>query len=373
MLARSEDDVKKIFYSATEKPQFLKPDPNGIPDELKALPIWILWGAVYEKDRWLKLPYQLTLLTPKWERKLGRRFKLAKTNDPSHGWPFELVWDWYQECHMDADGIGLFLRHGLAGVDLDNCLKQGRVNIWAKMLVGDLDTWADQSPSGTGLKCLMYASMEKLREMPEVAAIGSQKLPKRALYGGFNGEVEVYDCSSPRFFAVTGRPPEGFDRPIAHNQDAFDQMYVDVFEDKLTLMVNHEIEKRNAVSAYATANPQHLVVEDQVVIAMASSDDFDRLFHKGDLSEFDGDHSRADLALCSRLAFWTGPNAERVERLFRLSALYRDKWERQDYRDWTLARAINHEKYYDWTRHDYGVQMGTVLGMSFNDEEDNIE
>lgn len=52
------------------------------------------------------------------------------------------------------------------------------------------------------------------------------------------------------------------------------------------------------------------------------------------------DHSSADAALCQHLAFWTGKNCERIDRIFRQSALYRDKWERDDYRSNTVLRAV---------------------------------
>lgn len=51
------------------------------------------------------------------------------------------------------------------------------------------------------------------------------------------------------------------------------------------------------------------------------------------------DHSSADAALCQHLAFWTGKNCERMERLFRQSELYREKWEREDYREATVLGA----------------------------------
>jgi hypothetical protein len=50
--------------------------------------------------------------------------------------------------------------------------------------------------------------------------------------------------------------------------------------------------------------------------------------------------SEADMALCCHLAFWTGKDASRMDSLFRQSGLYRDKWERQDYRERTIAKAI---------------------------------
>jgi len=52
------------------------------------------------------------------------------------------------------------------------------------------------------------------------------------------------------------------------------------------------------------------------------------------------DHSNADAALCQYLAFWTGRDCGRIDRMFRQSALYRDKWERDDYRENTILGAV---------------------------------
>lgn len=55
------------------------------------------------------------------------------------------------------------------------------------------------------------------------------------------------------------------------------------------------------------------------------------------------DANAADGALLSHLAFWTGKDCARMDRLFRLSALYRDKWEdREDYRSTSILGAIAH-------------------------------
>ena len=52
------------------------------------------------------------------------------------------------------------------------------------------------------------------------------------------------------------------------------------------------------------------------------------------------DHSSADAALMSHLAFWTGKDMPRMDRLFRRSALMRDKYEkREDYRRDTVQNA----------------------------------
>lgn len=52
------------------------------------------------------------------------------------------------------------------------------------------------------------------------------------------------------------------------------------------------------------------------------------------------DRSSADVALCQHLAFWTGKDCERIQRLFERSALVRDKWhDRRDYREETIIRG----------------------------------
>lgn len=54
------------------------------------------------------------------------------------------------------------------------------------------------------------------------------------------------------------------------------------------------------------------------------------------------DVSSADAALCQHLAYWTGKDCKRMERLFFLSELgKRDKWQnREDYRERTILNAV---------------------------------
>lgn len=53
------------------------------------------------------------------------------------------------------------------------------------------------------------------------------------------------------------------------------------------------------------------------------------------------DGSSADMALAAHLAFWTGRDCERIERLMRMSGLKRDKYDREDYlRQRTIPTAV---------------------------------
>lgn len=52
------------------------------------------------------------------------------------------------------------------------------------------------------------------------------------------------------------------------------------------------------------------------------------------------DASSADRALAQHLAFWTGKDCERIERLMRQSKLVREKWEREAYMRMTILSAV---------------------------------
>ncbi|MBR0168167.1 MAG: hypothetical protein IJQ08_05815 [Synergistaceae bacterium] len=69
---------------------------------------------------------------------------------------------------------------------------------------------------------------------------------------------------------------------------------------------------------------------------MVDSELLEKMFHSqhgakiralfcGDISAYDDDESRADLALCSYLAFWTNNDLPRMDALFRQSGLMRQK------------------------------------------------
>lgn len=68
---------------------------------------------------------------------------------------------------------------------------------------------------------------------------------------------------------------------------------------------------------------------------------FSRLFDSGDISEYGGDDSAADCALCAMIAFRTGDDPALIEEIFNQSALVRDKWTgREDYREMTISAGI---------------------------------
>jgi len=109
------------------------------------------------------------------------------------------------------------------------------------------------------------------------------------------------------------------------------------------------------------AVPNNLPLKEVVDLAQNSADGekFKRLW-----SGYDGEYdstSEADLAFCCLLAFWTGGDYTKIDKLFRLSDRMRDKWQRYDYRHATLLKSLR-----QCTSHY--VDPGGYLTAGANDE-----
>lgn len=108
------------------------------------------------------------------------------------------------------DGIGLELGalsedEHLAGIDLDACITDAGVADWAKAILAACPTYAETSPSGTGIKLFFRCSTHDARQFLRAIGCGDNQWgAKRTM--GTNGAnhgpaVEVY--FSHRYFAVT--------------------------------------------------------------------------------------------------------------------------------------------------------------------------
>lgn len=149
----------------------------------------------------------------------------------------------------------------------------------------------------------------------------------------------MYDRT--RFFTVTGHRLHDTPGTITDGQDAIAELYrrtfgptdpADVFPamDHLGQGVGVDLSDQELLERAMTAG---------------NGDKFARLW-VGDTRGYASD-SEADLALCSLLAFWAGPDEERIDRPFRQSALCREKWIRQaDYRESTIRRALKRGEFW---------------------------
>jgi hypothetical protein len=123
----------------------------------------------------------------------------AKSDDPG-------TWQAYDQLPLGNGfaGPGIMLGDELQGVDLDACLHDGVLEPWAAEVVDRLDTYAEISPSGRGIKCLFYGPPGASAEVSfgDPVDVGGDA-PKRRELALFTGK---------RFFAVTARTWR--DRPL---------------------------------------------------------------------------------------------------------------------------------------------------------------
>jgi primase-polymerase (primpol)-like protein len=217
-------------------------------------------------------------------------------------------------ARLTQSGLGfVFNGDGLVGIDLDHCVQDGQIAPFAMEVVYRLWSYTEMSPSGTGLHVFCRGRLPRAGRKAHVDS----------------SAIEAY--TSGRYFTVTGRGlPWTPDEP----QDAGDglEWLVDTYFPSPTIA-------ESATNGEGTNAPDDAILE--AARAASNGDGFIELYDLGDLSRFNGDHSRADASLMARLAFYTGRNSEQMERLFSASALgQREKWQyRQDYRERTIERA----------------------------------
>jgi hypothetical protein len=258
-------------------------------------------------------------------------FAMLEEMDPTH------------RAHFD--GPGFVLGDGYAGVDLDNCFDEnGQLKPWARPYVELLKgTYGELSPSGRGLKfCLLGVKPSFAMCKIYLGADGQQvKDPKQAA-----GSIEVYDHD--RFFTLTGWIIPGMGREVVDCQSQLDTLCGWLWTDK----PKHTRSGGACLGGGRTASVADSELLDKARRAgKGMGVKFAALFDGGDDM---GDHSKADYTLCKSLAYWTDCDAERIDQLFRQSALYRDKWDRDYYRKRTIAKAI------DSTTRTYGDVLAEV-------------
>lgn len=263
--------------------------PDVIPQELRELPQWVVWRN--------KVPFAPST---------GRA---ASSSDPS-GWT-DFRTAWAAEPSYDGVGFVLTANDPYVVIDLDHVLlDDGTLMPDAEAIVREMDTYTEISVSGTGLHLWLRGALPP---------------------GGCRkGAVEMY--ATARYMTVTGHHLTGTPGTIQDRGAELARMHARIFPPVETVRGTPR-------------TPVPITLSDSELLdrARAAKDgaDFVALYDRGDLSAHGGDHSRADLALVGRLAFWFGGDPGAIDRVFRSSALMREKWERRDdYRDRTIREAL---------------------------------
>lgn len=274
-----------------------------IPAELRALPQWVGFNERKEP------------INPKTG-------ELASSIDPRTWSDLDTAMRAAERFHLKGIGFVFTREVKIVGIDLDECRdpETGAIMPAAQKIIDDLDSYTEISPSRKGVHILCRGARPidegKNRSMPEF---------------GFK-KIEMY--SQKRYFTVTGDHLEGTPTTIEERSAELAALHSKLFEPET---------KPHQNGFHQNGNASVLSLSDMELIAKAkgarNGGKFSRLWG-GDTSDYGGDDSSADLALCMMLSFYTGRDAERIDRLFRQSGLYREKWERADYRARTINAAI---------------------------------
>jgi len=263
---------------------------------MRQIPAWM--GVIFEEKPDGKLN------KPPCRIKGGRARKADKTNPKNHC-TFAEAAAALEAGVVDAIGFVFTAGDPCTVVDLDGVLNDGELDADAADIVADFETYWEISCSSTGLHAVV------LGEKPGTRCR--------------KGNVEIYDGrSGARFMVMTGNVL-GDRKTVRNCQGELDALYKRLFPEP-----KRKIDDRASISHD---------LEDTELLERARASrtgtKFCKLFDRGDTSSYES-HSSADFALINTLIFWTGGDAERIERLFEQSALYRPRGKHRGY----VARSV---------------------------------
>lgn len=265
--------------------------------ELQQLPQWVVWryGKQPRKGGKLdKVPYDVN----RYETN-----SRASVSDPATWSTYQEAQELYERAKRNRwgnpyAGVGFVFKEGggIVGIDYDNTTDIR------------IHSYSEISVSGNGVHTF---------------ARGSIPAGKRK-----NG-IEIYDHG--RFFTWTGNHLAGTPETIEDCQAEIDALYQELAPVP-TINVA-------PVQQFTCSRSDAEILELARNARNGSGAKFRALYDDGNTTGYHS-HSEADLALCALLAFWCDGCVSTIERLFWQSGLKSEKWERADYRERTINKAL---------------------------------
>lgn len=239
----------------------------------------------------------------------------AKPNDPATWGTLEAAQA--AVSRFGLRGVGVLLGDGLCGIDIDHCRDPdtGVLSDMAREIIDGMQTYAEESPSGTGVHLLFTG--QKPAGACRKSSIG----------------LEMYDGG--RYFTVTGK--------------ALNDLAIEERTAQCAAVHAKYLAKPEAPRAPAPAVVWQKVdrSDEELLRTACAARDGERFaaLYAGNWQAYYNSHSEADLSFCNLLAFWFGADVERMDHVFRTSGLMRPKWDERrgakTYGRWTLERAVS--------------------------------
>ena len=170
---------------------------QDVPDFLAGLPRWVLWREVTRNGKATKVPFVAEGDRPADSRNPAdwatrERVRAQLTTRPA-------MWS--------GEGIvlgGTGADEVLAGMDLDKCLEDGAIVEWAKPYVRIVRTYAEVSPSGTGLKFFFRLKAADLAAVRHALELPDDQDGRKVTYGTGQHPPAAELYLGGRYFTVTG-------------------------------------------------------------------------------------------------------------------------------------------------------------------------
>ncbi|MEQ1826533.1 MAG: AAA family ATPase [Pirellula sp.] len=172
----------------------------NIPECLTSVPQWVCWKYVNRNGIETKLPIE------------AKSLQAANVVDPACWTSFENAMTTFKEI-PSLDGVAFAFSDldPFAGVDLDDCLDDQGNFTWGEDVVSGLDSYAEISPSGSGVK-IFLRGRKPASSQCRVDGLGPNAI----------GKLEVYDRA--RCFAVTGRRLPSSPVDVMDRQEKLDSL-----------------------------------------------------------------------------------------------------------------------------------------------------
>lgn len=287
----------------------LKFNYDKIPEELKSLKRWVLWKLKkLDNGKTTKIPIN------------AKNGYGAKSNDSDTWTSFEEAYK--MSNYFECEGLGFMLGNGYFGVDIDHALDYEPL---IEEFVSTLKSYTEISQSGEGIHIICKGVLPK----------GARR----------RGNIEMYD--NARFFAMTGNLWNKLeDYTIEDRTNEVVGLWNKYLNDNFVpegayVYKKDEIKSNVQISTLSDEEVKTKIIESQ------SGNLFTCLYY-GQWEGLYPSQSEADMAFCSLLAFWCAKDEVQMDRIFRSSKLYREKWDSKrgvnTYGQITLRSAINNCK-----------------------------